>query len=68
MFAGFDALLAAFAGIGVDYLGVLVDAEDIDFAEDVLVTSLHALEARLALVWVEVNKLRSLRLTRIEME
>ena len=68
MFAGFDALLAAFAGIGVDYLGVLVDAEDIDFAEDVLVTSFHALEARLALVRVEVDVFRPLRLAGVKIE
>ena len=68
MFAGFDTLLAAFAGIGVDHLGVLVDAEDIDLAEDVLVTSFHALEARLALVRVEVDEFRPLRLAWVEIE
>ena len=68
MFAGFDALLAAFAGIGVDYLGVLVDTEDIDLTEDVLLTSFHALEARLALVRVEVDEFRPLRLAWVEIE
>ena len=68
MFAGLDALLAAFAGIGVDHFGVLVDAEDIDLAEDVLVTSFHALEARLALVRVEGDKFRPLRLAWVEIE
>ena len=68
MFARFNTLLAAFAGIGVNHFGVFVDTEDIDFAEDVLLTSFHALEARLALVWVEVDKFRPLRSPRIEIE
>ena len=68
MFAGLDTLLAAFAGIGVYHFRMFVDAEDIDLAEDVLVTSFHALEARLALVRVEVDEFRPLRLAWVEIE
>ena len=68
MFTRFNTLLAAFAGIRVNHLSMLVDAEDIDFAEDVLVTALHALEARLALVRVEGYKFRPLRLAWVEIE
>ena len=68
MFTRFNTLLAAFAGIGVDHLSMLVNTEDIDFAEDVLVTALHALEARLALVRVEGDKFRPLRLAWVEIE
>ena len=68
MFARFNTLLAAFAGIGVNHFCVFVDTEDIDFAEDALLTSFHALEARLALVRVEVDVFRPLRLAGVKIE
>ena len=68
MFAGLDTFFASDTNIGVDHFSMLVNTKYVNLTKDVLLASFHALEARLALVWVEVNKLRSLRLTRIEME
>ena len=68
MFAGFDTFFASDTSIRVNHFSMLVDTKYVNLTKDVLLTSFHALEARLALVWVEVNKFRPLRLAWVEIE
>ena len=68
MFAGLDTFFASDTCIRVDHFGMLVDTKYVNLTKDVLLTSFHALEARLALVWVEVDKFRPLRLAWVEIE
>ena len=68
MFAGLNTFFASDTSIGVNHFSMLVDTKYVNLTKDVLLTSFHALEARLALVWVEVDKFRPLRSPRIEIE